>query len=63
MFYIGLIVGLSAGMVLCTIFYMWLMKVALSDVRGKSRDEFLEVQRKNGEHIAAIVDAIERAAK
>lgn len=59
MFYTGLIVGLAVGAVLCSVFYMWMLKYALTN-REKAQDEFQDIQRKNGEHIGRIADILEK---
>lgn len=58
-FWVGFSIGIGIGFVVCSAFYMWLLKHALSQ-RNKDKDEFQEIQRKNGEQIGRIADVLEK---
>ncbi len=60
-FWMGVIIGSGVGMVLCTVFYMWLFKVALKIKPGN--DEFLEVQKKNGMELAKQAQSLDEIAE
>lgn len=61
-FWMGLIVGAGFGALLCSIFYMFVIKWALRKEKDDNK-VFEKIQATNGNHIKRIADAIELATK
>lgn len=61
-FWMGLIVGAGFGALLCSIFYMFVIKWALTRKEDGNK-VFEKIQATNGDHIKRIADAIEKATK
>jgi hypothetical protein len=57
-FYAGIIIGIATGAILLSIFYAWLIRLAMKN-KEDANNEFLEVQKENGQHLSQIAFAIE----
>jgi len=58
-FWMGVILGTGFGAFFCSIFYMFVIRWALTK-KEDGNEIFQKIQATNGDHIKRIADAIER---